>query len=49
MVNSGSSANLLAVSTLCNPARSENLKSGDEVIIPAYVGQLLYGHWFSMV
>ena len=34
MVNSGSSANLLAVSTLCNPARSENLKSGDEVIIP---------------
>ena len=34
MVNSGSSANLLAVSALCNPARLKNLKNGDEVIIP---------------
>ena len=34
MVNSGSSANLLAVSALCNPARLKNLKYGDEVIIP---------------
>ena len=34
MVNSGSSANLLAVSALCNPVRSDNLKIGDEVIIP---------------
>ena len=34
MVNSGSSANLLAVSAACNPAGDNNLKRGDEVIIP---------------
>ena len=35
MVNSGSSANLLAVSALCNPARELRLQPGDEVIVPA--------------
>jgi CDP-6-deoxy-D-xylo-4-hexulose-3-dehydrase len=35
MVNSGSSANLLAVSALCNPAVSPRLQPGDEVIVPA--------------
>lgn len=35
MVNSGSSANLLAVSALTNPARPDRLKAGDEVIVPA--------------
>ena len=34
MVNSGSSANLLAVALLCNPLRKNRLKPGDEVIIP---------------
>ena len=35
MVNSGSSANLLAVSTIINPLRKNKLKAGDEVLIPA--------------
>ena len=35
MVNSGSSANLLAVSALCNPMRDKKLKKGEEVLIPA--------------
>jgi len=35
MVNSGSSANLLACAALCNPARSNRLKAGDEVLLPA--------------
>ena len=35
MLNSGSSANLLAVAASCNPARTERLKSGDEVLVPA--------------
>lgn len=35
MVNSGSSANLLAVSALCNPLVKGRLKPGDEVIVPA--------------
>lgn len=35
MVNSGSSANLLAVSALANPACREGLRPGDEVIVPA--------------
>lgn len=35
MVNSGSSANLLAISALCNPATPDHLKAGDEVIVPA--------------
>jgi len=35
MVNSGSSANLLAVSALSNPARDSRLQPGDEVIVPA--------------
>ena len=33
--NSGSSANLLAISGLCNPTTKKNLKPGDEVIVPA--------------
>ncbi len=35
MVNSGSSANLLILSILTNPALSDHLKPGDEVITPA--------------
>ena len=35
MVNSGSSANLLILSILTNPALSNQLKPGDEVITPA--------------
>lgn len=35
MVNSGSSANLLAVSALCNPLRNKSLKKGDEILIPS--------------
>lgn len=35
MVNSGSSANLLALAALANPAYSRYLKPGDEVIVPA--------------
>lgn len=35
MVNSGSSANLLAVAGLANPATEDGLKPGDEVIVPA--------------
>jgi len=35
MVNSGSSANLLAVAALCNPAAPDRLQPGDEVIVPA--------------
>lgn len=35
MVNSGSSANLLAVSVLANPVTENHLKPGDEVIVPA--------------
>ena len=34
MVNSGSSANLLALSLLANPMRKRKLNSGDEVIVP---------------
>jgi CDP-6-deoxy-D-xylo-4-hexulose-3-dehydrase len=35
MVNSGSSANLLAVFASCNPLRKNRFKLGDEAIIPA--------------
>jgi len=35
MVNSGSSANLLAAFTACNPLRKNRFKPGDEVLIPA--------------
>ncbi|MBP2316239.1 DegT/DnrJ/EryC1/StrS family aminotransferase [Azospirillum soli] len=35
MVNSGSSANLLAIAALVNPALPDALKPGDEVIVPA--------------
>ena len=35
MCNSGSSANLLAVAALSNPAWPYHLKAGDEVIVPA--------------
>ena len=35
LVNSGSSANLLAMQCLINPYRKRRLKKGDEVIIPA--------------
>ncbi|MBV8939053.1 MAG: aminotransferase class I/II-fold pyridoxal phosphate-dependent enzyme, partial [Alphaproteobacteria bacterium] len=35
MNNSGSSANLLAIAALANPAWNDPLKAGDEVIVPA--------------
>ena len=35
MVNSGSSANLLAAFASCNPMRKNVFKRGDEVLIPA--------------
>ena len=35
MVNSGSSANLLATFASCNPLRKKKFKKGDEVLIPA--------------
>jgi len=35
MVNSGSSANLLAVAALLNPQRRRHLNPGDEVLVPA--------------
>ncbi len=35
MVNSGSSANLLAIQCLINPYRKKRLKVGDEIIIPS--------------
>lgn len=35
MVNSGSSANLLAISALSNTATSDRFKPGDEVVVPA--------------
>lgn len=35
MSNSGSSANLLAIAALANPATRDYLKPGDEVIVPA--------------
>src|SRR3990167_4152927 len=35
MSNSGSSANLLAIAALANPATPDYLKPGDEVIVPA--------------
>lgn len=35
MNNSGSSANLLAVSAIANPQTKNNLKAGDEVIVPS--------------
>jgi CDP-6-deoxy-D-xylo-4-hexulose-3-dehydrase len=35
LVNSGSSANLLMVSTLCSPQIKDGLRRGDEVITPA--------------
>jgi CDP-6-deoxy-D-xylo-4-hexulose-3-dehydrase len=35
MVNSGSSANLLAFAAAANPAREKHLKRGDEVLVPA--------------
>ena len=35
MTNSGSSANLLAVSAIVNPMFKKHLKAGDEVLIPS--------------
>ncbi len=35
MVNSGSSANLLATFASCNPLRKKRFKKGDEALIPA--------------
>jgi CDP-6-deoxy-D-xylo-4-hexulose-3-dehydrase len=35
MVNSGSSANLLALAVAANPSRERRLRPGDEVLIPS--------------
>ena len=35
LVNSGSSANLLAMQCLINPYRKRRLKQGDEILIPS--------------
>lgn len=35
MVNSGSSANLLAMSVLCNPKRKKHFNKGDSVLVPS--------------
>ena len=35
MVNSGSSANLLALFALINPVKKNHLKAGDECLVPA--------------
>ena len=42
MVNSGSSANLVAVSALVNPGFPRALKPGDEVIVPAVAWSTTY-------
>ena len=42
MVNSGSSANLVAVSALVNPAFPRPLAAGDEVIVPAVAWSTTY-------
>jgi CDP-6-deoxy-D-xylo-4-hexulose-3-dehydrase len=42
MVNSGSSANLIAVSALVNPAFPRPLSAGDEVIVPAVAWSTTY-------
>ena len=42
MVNSGSSANLVAVSVLVNPAFPRPLAAGDEVIVPAVAWSTTY-------
>lgn len=43
MVNSGSSANLLALSTLSNPRNIENrISKGDEVVVPAVAWSTTY-------
>ena len=43
MVNSGSSANLLALQCLINPYRKNKLNKGDEINTNIYVGQPHYG------
>lgn len=47
MVNSGSSANLLAVAVLCNPARSKRIRPGDEVLIPAVAWSTSIWPWIQ--
>ena len=42
MVNSGSSANLIALSVLSNPAFPRRLEPGDEVIVPAVAWSTTY-------
>ena len=43
MTNSGSSANLLAVSAIVNPMFKKHLKAGDEVLIPSVCWSTLSG------
>ena len=47
MVNSGSSANLLATFASCNPWRKIGLKEEIRQLFNHCVGLLLYGHWFK--
>jgi CDP-6-deoxy-D-xylo-4-hexulose-3-dehydrase len=42
MVNSGSSANLVATAVLVNPAFPDHLRAGDEVIVPAVAWSTTY-------
>ena len=42
MVNSGSSANLIALTVLTNPALSRRIEPGDEVIVPAVAWSTTY-------
>ena len=42
MVNSGSSANLVAAAVLVNPAFPDRLRPGDEVIVPAVAWSTTY-------
>ena len=44
MVNSGSSANLLATFASCNPWRKNRFKRGIRRLYNLYVGQHHYGH-----
>ena len=47
MVNSGSSANLLAVFAAGNPLKKNHLKRGDEVLVPVLCWSTSIGAMFS--
>ena len=47
MVNSGSSANLLAVAAVSNPLRKQRVKPGDEVLVPAVAWSTSIWPWIQ--